>query len=146
MELKQKVVAYVTRGSGADCELLIFEHVDFPEAGIQVPAGTIEPQERPADAAKREVLEEAGLILASAPTCLGTFPYFREDTRENQLRHVYHFATPGDLPDNWEHSVTGYGVDESLLFRFYWLPLDKARARLAVGQGDYLPMIASTPK
>ncbi len=32
----KKVFAYITRGD----KLLVFRHADFPEAGIQVPAGT----------------------------------------------------------------------------------------------------------
>ena len=40
-ELVEKAFAYITR----DDELLVFRHVDSPEAGIQVPAGTIEPGE-----------------------------------------------------------------------------------------------------
>ena len=35
--VKRKVLAYVTRGD----ELLVFRHRDFPEAGLQVPAGTM---------------------------------------------------------------------------------------------------------
>lgn len=39
-------------------ELLLFEH---PHAGIQIPAGTVEEQEKPEEAALREVREETGL-------------------------------------------------------------------------------------
>ena len=42
-----KVLAYVTRLRNGDVELLVFDHRDAPEAGIQVPAGTIEPGESP---------------------------------------------------------------------------------------------------
>ena len=41
--LKHKVFAYLTHGH----RLLVFRHADFPEAGIQVPAGTVQPDERP---------------------------------------------------------------------------------------------------
>ena len=41
--LKQKALVYITWGD----KLLVFSHPDFPEAGIQVPAGTIEPGEEP---------------------------------------------------------------------------------------------------
>jgi len=49
----QKVLAYVTWGD----KLLVFSHPDFPEAGIQVPAGTIEPGEEPEAAVLREAFE-----------------------------------------------------------------------------------------
>jgi hypothetical protein len=41
-----KVLAYVTRGR----ELLVFTQPASPSAGVQVPAGTIEPAEEPAAA------------------------------------------------------------------------------------------------
>lgn len=55
----RKVVGYVVH-SGS---LLVFTHDDVPleVAGVQVPAGTIEPGEAPEDAVVREVLEETGL-------------------------------------------------------------------------------------
>ncbi|MEL6310143.1 MAG: NUDIX domain-containing protein, partial [Chloroflexota bacterium] len=53
----RKAFAYITHGR----KLLVFEQPDAPEAGIQVPAGSIEPNEAPADAARREAHEETGL-------------------------------------------------------------------------------------
>lgn len=54
---KQKAFAYITKGTS----LLILIHPDHPEAGIQVPAGAIEPGESPAEAVMREAYEETGL-------------------------------------------------------------------------------------
>ncbi|MCI0690634.1 NUDIX hydrolase [candidate division KSB1 bacterium] len=72
--LKHKVFAYITHGH----RLLVFRHADFPKAGIQVPAGTIQPNERPDEAVLREVYEETGyrisprfisrLLQVSSPT------------------------------------------------------------------------------
>ena len=53
----EKAVCYITR----DRRILVFEHPGAPDAGIQVPAGTIEPGEDPARAALREAAEESGL-------------------------------------------------------------------------------------
>ena len=53
----KKVVAYNTRGD----ELLVFTHREFPEAGVQVPAGTVEEGETLDAAVLREVHEETGL-------------------------------------------------------------------------------------
>lgn len=55
----EKVVCYVTHQD----RLLVFTHLDVPltVAGVQVPAGTIEPGETPRQAALREVREETGL-------------------------------------------------------------------------------------
>ncbi len=54
----EKVTAFVTRRGSAGTELLLFRH---PNAGIQLPAGTVENGELAADAALREVIEETGL-------------------------------------------------------------------------------------
>jgi 8-oxo-dGTP pyrophosphatase MutT (NUDIX family) len=54
----QKVYAYITSPEG---QLLVFEHVDFPEAGVQVPGGTVEVGESVDAAVIREAEEETGL-------------------------------------------------------------------------------------
>jgi 8-oxo-dGTP pyrophosphatase MutT (NUDIX family) len=67
----EKVAAFITRASAnGGRELLVFEH-DNPLAGIQVPAGSVEPGETPLSAVLREVSEEAGLTgveVVGAPT------------------------------------------------------------------------------
>ena len=65
--LKRKVVTYITSGNA----LLVFRHPDFPEAGIQVPAGTIEEGEAPEAAALREAFEETGLTGLTLVAPLG---------------------------------------------------------------------------
>ena len=52
-----KVTGFVTRGSGRAAELLVFRH---PNAGIHLPAGTVEANEAPAAAVVREVRKETG--------------------------------------------------------------------------------------
>lgn len=51
-----KVLCYVVR----DGQLLVFRHRDYPEAGVQVPAGTLHEGEDPAVGALRETEEETG--------------------------------------------------------------------------------------
>jgi 8-oxo-dGTP pyrophosphatase MutT (NUDIX family) len=53
-----KVTALIVRGGSGEAELLLFQH---PHAGIQIPAGTIEPDETPETALLREAAEETGL-------------------------------------------------------------------------------------
>lgn len=78
----EKVIAYITREKYGRLELLVFEHEDFPTAGIQVPAGTVDPGEDVSSALLREVLEESGLRLSNAGKHLGRFEWIREDRGE----------------------------------------------------------------
>lgn len=55
-----KVSAFITREGAAGRELLVFRH-DNPAAGVQVPAGTVDPGEPPDQAVLREAWEESGL-------------------------------------------------------------------------------------
>jgi len=53
-----KVTAFVTRLGASGPELCVFDH---PRAGVQLPAGTLQPDERVYDGARREAFEETGL-------------------------------------------------------------------------------------
>lgn len=66
-----KVTSFVTRetGSAGTTELLVFRH---PDAGVQLPAGSVEPGEKLEAAALREVEEETGLLDARLVARLGT--------------------------------------------------------------------------
>jgi 8-oxo-dGTP pyrophosphatase MutT (NUDIX family) len=57
-ELLEKVTAFVVRRGAGGHELLLFEH---ESAGVQIPAGTVEPGEDPGGAVLREAREETGL-------------------------------------------------------------------------------------
>lgn len=67
-DLLEKVTALIVRPSGEGHDLLLFEH---PFAGIQIPAGTVEPGETPAAAVIRETLEETGLVHVAIRQELG---------------------------------------------------------------------------
>lgn len=57
----RKVTAYITRRCSNGKEVLVFRH---PLAGLQLPAGTVEDGQSPADAVLREVEEETGIAGA----------------------------------------------------------------------------------
>jgi 8-oxo-dGTP pyrophosphatase MutT (NUDIX family) len=63
-----KVTAFITRKGAAGDELLLLRH---PHAGVQIPAGTIEPGETPEQAVLREVREETGITRLGTPELLG---------------------------------------------------------------------------
>jgi 8-oxo-dGTP pyrophosphatase MutT (NUDIX family) len=54
----EKISAFILRSRNNKPEILIFEH---PKAGLQLPAGTVELNEKPEEALFREVEEETGL-------------------------------------------------------------------------------------
>ena len=112
----RRVVAYVVR----DGALLVFDHVDVPEAGTQVPAGTVEDGEDPADAVVREVLEECG-VHARLVRAVGTTDAIapRGDERRN---FFFHLATD-DQREEWEHIVAGGGSDDGMIFACRFVPL-----------------------
>lgn len=132
----EKVLAYITRGD----ELLVFEHAGNPDAGIQVPAGTVEPGESLEKAVLREVQEETGLDITDQPRSLGRFEWFRKDRNEIHGRNVFHFEIETD-EEEWLHAVDGKGEDQELVFQFYWLPIAKVAPILAADQGAYLHLI-----
>lgn len=89
----RKVVGYVVHGD----RLLVFTHDDVPldVAGVQVPAGTIEPGETPEDAVVREIWEETGLP-ARVVSSLGVQRYDMWPSKpEVHERHFFPARTAG---------------------------------------------------
>ena len=110
---REKVLAYITRRPD---ELLVFAHTEeYPDAGIQVPAGGVEPGEEPADTAIRETYEESGLGL-SDPIHLGSYEWLAD--APSRIRHFYWLRAPIDTPDHWEHRVSAGDEDEGMIFRY----------------------------
>lgn len=84
MERVDKVTAFVTRDTAAGRELLVFLHpygspdaAPFGEpgpdtAGVQLPAGTVEPGESPESGVLREVREETGVSQLTDVRKLGS--------------------------------------------------------------------------
>ena len=121
---KTKVIAYIFRRPE---EILVFSHVDFPEVGLQVVGGTVEPQEDFQHALSREILEESGLIIHPHElTKIGETIYKRRDREEINLRH-YYSVIKTDLPDRWKHIVLSLGEDNGLVFEFFWVSLEEAK-------------------
>ncbi len=113
-----KVWAYIVRRQAADVSLLVFEHVDI-EAGIQIPAGTVEAGEDLNVAVEREVLEESGIAVSGfVPIGIEEYTWYEVPTRT----HLFAAYALPNLPDEWERHVTGAGEDQDMRFRYYWLP------------------------
>lgn len=127
---KTKVIAYIFRRISTTQEVLVFSHVDFPEAGLQVIGGTLEEGEDLKAALSREILEESGLVIGPEElTKIGETEYKRRDREEINFRH-YYSVTKNDLPDRWKHIVHSDGEDKGLVFEFFWLNFSDARKSL----------------
>jgi 8-oxo-dGTP pyrophosphatase MutT (NUDIX family) len=132
----KKVVAYIVW----EDKVLVFRHRDFPEAGLQVPAGTIRDGETPEEAVLREAQEETGLARLSIVSFLGRQEYDIAPYRDEiQDRYVFHIGVSGTPPNEWMHYEHHDGLHQPTAFSFYWLPLTSPELdELVVGQGDLL--------
>jgi 8-oxo-dGTP pyrophosphatase MutT (NUDIX family) len=140
--LIKKVVAYITRLRKGRPELLVFTHRDSPDAGVQVPAGTVKPGESIEAALVSEVSEETGLEGLVVVGRLGVYDYAAPGGPTVE-RHVYHVQAPKAVQGWWEWLETGGGEmpdEEGYVFQFYWLDLADD-VELAGNQGDYLGVL-----
>jgi 8-oxo-dGTP pyrophosphatase MutT (NUDIX family) len=139
-----KVLAYITRESvDGRRELLVFEHRDYPGAGTQVPAGTVDDGESIEAALLREVEEETGLTCCTIARKIAVYDWVHPDTHNVHERHVFHLLVDGGLPETWNWIETSGGVvpeSEGYVFMYRWVPLDQP-LELAGDQGDYLDAI-----
>ncbi|MBE1532665.1 NUDIX hydrolase [Actinomadura algeriensis] len=124
-----RVAAYVVRQRAVP-ELLVFDHVGMPEAGTQVPAGGVRPDERPEQAVVREVAEETGLLGVSVVRRLTVEDKPHPITRRPRRTTYFHLRAPAATADAWHHTVRGEDGDAGLTFacRFLPLPLERPLA------------------
>jgi 8-oxo-dGTP pyrophosphatase MutT (NUDIX family) len=98
----------------------VFEHRDFPDAGTQVPAGTVDHDEEPAVAVVREVFEETG-VVARLVRQLG---FTDALAPSGEPRRNFFFELETDEPrDAWEHLVQGGGEADGMVFVCRLVPL-----------------------
>lgn len=122
-----KVSVFVIDG---DDRLLVFDHPEAPEAGIQVPAGTIERDEPPLTAALRELGEETGKASFEITRFLA-----RKEIHEVRLgrlechdRWFYQAVPTQPLPEEWLH---GEAAPEGWIpFHFFWMTRSQAELAL----------------
>lgn len=124
MHVYHKAYVYLTCGT----ELLVFSEPDFPDVGLQVPGGTLDPGESYLQAARREFSEETGLsldialesfadqdrILKNVPDCLDGL---------HRRRH-FHGSVPEKPAAEWEHFESSPSAGgPPIRFRLFWLDL-----------------------
>lgn len=124
-----RVAAYVLR-ERASWELLVFEQVAFPHAGVQIPAGGVRPNETLDMAVLREVYEETGLRDLTVRTQLHTEHKPHPITGTPRTTTFFVLDAPHQTPEAWTHPVHGHGADTGMIFtcRFEPLPLQRRLA------------------
>jgi 8-oxo-dGTP diphosphatase len=129
--LREKVFAYITYGE----RLLVFSHPDFPEAGIQVPAGTMHEGEDPEEEVMREAFEETGLRGLRLNAFLGECDFPAPERNEVHRRRFYHLVCDGEPPERWRHDETdpGDGTTEAITFELFWVKLRDEVPQLSPG-------------
>lgn len=136
----QKVAAYIT----CDDRLLLFSHVDFPDAGIQVPAGTVAEGETPEEAVLREASEETGLSDLKIESLLGARIYDLRPLEGRNIvvkRHYFHLSIPGPAEiDRWRHweMYPSDGAAEPIHFELFWARIPDGVPELSGNLGDML--------
>lgn len=132
----EKALAYVTHGE----RLLVFRHVLAPEAGIQVPAGTLRDGEDPAEGALREAQEETGLLGLRLEAWLGTRDYVPPTGGRVNRRHFFHLVCLHRPPERWRHDEVfpSEGAPGPIPFEYFWAALPDGVPPLAPGHDALL--------
>jgi 8-oxo-dGTP pyrophosphatase MutT (NUDIX family) len=142
--IQQKVFAYITHGN----RLLVFRHPFAPEAGIQVPAGTVEMGESPEVAVMREAFEETGLADLILVRYLGAHERDMSDYGRDEihLRHFYHLRCEGAPPATWRHLELhpSAGTSEAIVFESFWAPLLIGVPPLIADHDQLLPALLAS--
>ncbi|MEU5950831.1 NUDIX domain-containing protein [Streptomyces sp. NPDC047525] len=119
---RTRVAAYVVRHRAVP-EILVFDHVDIPDAGTQIPAGGVRPGEGLEEAVLREVTEETGLLTATVVRQIAVEDKPHPETGQPRRTTFFLLQVPPDTSDAWEHHVDGDGDDAGLAFACWFLPL-----------------------
>ncbi|MGD7043120.1 NUDIX hydrolase [Jeotgalibacillus proteolyticus] len=133
----RKAYGYVTRLKEGKTQVLVFQH-PIPQAGIQIPKGTVKAEESTRHAVIREIEEETGLRNVQVEELLGEDLWENGDgTIHNRFFYKLSVSNAGD---EWDYKPTGGGEEEGLTFRFFWISSGD-EVELIRGHGDYLNCI-----
>jgi len=146
--IKRKVFAYITSGATSGHRLLVFSHPLSPDAGIQVPAGTMRDAETPEVAVLREAHEETGLADLKIVRPLGRHEFDARPFGRAELhdRWFFHLICDAQTPERWVHDEAdpsdAFGT--RIPFELFWVAFPAGVPELIVGHDRFLPeLIAS---
>ena len=142
----KKAYAYITSPEG---RLLVFKHVDFPQAGIQVPGGTVEVEEPEDMAVMREAQEETSLSDLTLVKKLGVShrdmkPYGLPEMHERHYYHLTHSRADGSEWIGYEETPSD-GSPALIALLFYWIDIAQA-GMLTGGMDEMIPKLAASYK
>ncbi|HYJ13238.1 MAG TPA: NUDIX domain-containing protein [Thermomicrobiales bacterium] len=128
LTIKRKAFAIITRDDGDQRDVLLLIHPDHPEAGLQLPAGTLHPGEGIVEGATREACEETGLTHLGFEGILGEATFDARLWGRPELHHrtFVHFSCRQQTPPVWEHweedpdNLPG----ERIRFELRWFQVD----------------------
>jgi 8-oxo-dGTP diphosphatase len=125
--------------------LLVFSHPLSPEAGIQVPAGTMRDGESPEDAVLREAREETGLDRLTIVGLLGRQEFDARPLGRDEIhdRWFFHLTCDEETPDQWRHGEHDPSdrSSEVIPFDFFWADLPDGVPPLIADHDRFLPAL-----
>lgn len=135
MIVRRKAFAYIVH----EGRIVLLYHPDHPEAGIQVPAGTMEDDEIPEAAVLREAFEETGLeglrsVRFLSRERIDMRPWGKQEWHDRWF-FLLALDTTGPLPERWERiEVDPFGGGEPVRFELRWTSLEQLPA--LIGRHD----------
>ena len=118
-EVRQRVVAYVTRERDGATELLVFERPRPPDRGRPGSGRSRTTRARRSSSRLRRELHEESRTRGCG--CRPRARAVRPGPKYEN--HAFEVRSTGDLPDTWEHEVHGKGDDAGLVFLYRWEPV-----------------------
>lgn len=140
----RKAYGYITRNHHGQTQVAVFRHpLDMVEGGIQIPKGTVHENETALEAVQREISEETGLtnFIVEGEIAVDLWQPPSSNTEQSEIheRHFFHLTASHTL-DTWDHTVTGQGEDEGMIFHYFWI-CSPDEVVIASGHADYLHLI-----